>query len=36
MHRGAIVQTGTERELMDNPVADFVADFLAGHVGGET
>ena len=33
MHGGAIVQTGTRGELLENPATDFVADFLAGHVG---
>ena len=32
MHRGALVQTGTEEELTSQPANSFVADFLAGHV----
>ena len=35
MHRGSIVQTGTEGELTSEPADEFVSAFLAGHVGQE-
>ncbi|MEM7206044.1 MAG: ATP-binding cassette domain-containing protein [Planctomycetota bacterium] len=35
MHRGELVQTGTEAELTAAPANDFVADFLASHAGSE-
>lgn len=33
MHRGALVQTGTEEELTTRPANAFVREFLAGHAG---
>ena len=32
MHRGSLVQTGSEAELMSSPANEFVREFLAGHV----
>jgi len=32
MHRGSLLQTGTEAELKLRPSSQFVADFLSGHV----
>ena len=32
MHRGSLVQTGTEDELKSSPENAFVEEFLAGHL----
>jgi len=33
MHDGSLVQTGTEKELKNQPASSFVEEFLAGHLG---